>query len=66
MEYTLPIAGDFTAEAMVDEQANWDGFLHILTRRGRGRIGIGAALRFDGQVAGVFAGEFVALGQQRL
>lgn len=66
MDYLLPIAGDFTATATLENAADWAGFVKILGRRGRARIAIGAVLDFDGQRAGRFRGEFVAFGKERL
>jgi thioesterase domain-containing protein len=60
MNYLLPMAGDFTAVAALDDALAWDAFMRMLTRRGRGRIKLGAVLECAGQRAGVFEGEFVA------
>ena len=60
MDYLLPMAGDFTATAALDENADWAAFVRLLTRRGRARLAIKAELEFDGNRAGIFAGEFVA------
>ncbi|KQX42878.1 thioesterase [Devosia sp. Root436] len=64
MDYLAPIAGDFTATATLD--GDWDAFLRMLTRKGRGRIALKAALDYEGQKAGQFHGEFVAFGKDRL
>ena len=64
MDYLAPIAGDFTATATLD--GDWDIFLRILTRKGRARIALTAELNYEGQKAGQFHGEFVALGKDRL
>jgi thioesterase domain-containing protein len=66
MEYLLPIAGEFTALAQLGDQSDWDGFVRMLTRRGRGRLSIEAALDFDGRQAGLFSGEFVAFAGSRI
>lgn len=66
MDYLAPIAGDFTATATLEAAADWDGFLRVLTRKGRGRIGLQAELDYEGQRAGLFHGQFVALGTDRL
>lgn len=63
MDYLLPMAGDFTAVAKLDDTADWHGFMRMLTRRGRGRIRIAAALEYDGQRAGLLGGVFVAFGK---
>ncbi|MCR6672816.1 thioesterase domain-containing protein [Devosia ginsengisoli] len=66
MDYLAPIAGDFTATATFESAANWDTFLRMLTRKGRARIALQAALDYQGQKAVQFHGEFVALGKDRL
>ena len=66
MDYLAPIAGDFTATATVRANANWAGFLRMLTRKGIARITVGAELEYAGAVAGRLSGEFVAFGNDRL
>lgn len=63
MEYERPMRGDFTARAVLDDAAAWPGFVRIAMRRGRARIKVRAVLECAGEVAGRFAGEFVALGR---
>lgn len=62
MEYLLPIAGDFTAIAALDDNADWDRFTRMLRRKGRGRISLGTTLDFQGKPAAQFEGDFVAFG----
>lgn len=62
MHYELPIDGDFTARAFLEQPADWATFTRMLARKGRARIAVSAVLEFGGQVAGRFSGEFVALG----
>ena len=62
MDYVAPISGTFTARSYFEADANWDGFLRMLARKGRARISVGAVLEFEGSVAGRLTGEFVALG----
>ena len=61
MDYERPIAGDFTARAILAQPQRWPQFLDTLTRRGRARIVVEALLEHAGAVAGSFSGEFVAL-----
>ena len=61
MEYTRPIAGDFIARSFLPEPHRWETFMHMLQRRGRGRIVAAARLEYGGCEAGRFSGEFVAL-----
>jgi thioesterase domain-containing protein len=56
----LPIAGEFTANSVLDE-AQWPLFLRQLQRRGRARITVVAELLHAGQMAGRFTGDFVAI-----
>lgn len=66
MDYQAPMTADFTAAAVLEPTADWDGFVRMLTRRGRARIALQAALVCAGQTAGQFRGEFVAFGKDRL
>lgn len=61
MNYDTPIAGDVIARAALPDEATWSRFLRMLQRRGRARIEVVAILEYEGNVAGRFTGEFVAL-----
>jgi thioesterase domain-containing protein len=61
MRYELPIAGTFTAHASITQPQAWQPFLRLLARGRKARISIASVLFFDGQTAGHFEGEFVAL-----
>lgn len=61
MEYLAPATGRFTARASL-EGVDWEGFRHLFDRRGKARLGVGAALTSeDGALVGRFRGEFVAV-----
>jgi thioesterase domain-containing protein len=62
MSYDLPIAGSFTARSFFQTPAGWESFVRMLKRKGRGRVTVSCILEYDGQAAGRFEGEFVALG----
>jgi thioesterase domain-containing protein len=62
MTYDRPIAGDFTARAAAPSPQAWETFLKMLARKGRARINVSSALFCEGQEAGRFEGDFVALG----
>ncbi|HEX5125158.1 MAG TPA: YiiD C-terminal domain-containing protein [Rhodocyclaceae bacterium] len=62
MEYIRPIATDFTATSTIDDEAAWAKFLSVLRRRQRARISIAATLFCESEQAGIFNGEFVAIG----
>lgn len=64
MNYEQPIYGDFTARASLVQPEKWDSFVRLLQRRGRARIRVETVLDFDGQKAGHFTGEFVALANE--
>ena len=66
MDYLAPIAGDFIAVATLNANADWDGFLRMLGRRGVARIAVDAVLEAEGRIAGRLSGEFVAFGKDRL
>jgi thioesterase domain-containing protein len=61
MQYEKAIVGDFTATASVPDFEEWQAFMRILQRKGRGRITVASVLACDRQVTGQFTGEFVAL-----
>lgn len=60
MEYLRPIAGGFSAHAAI-APSDWESFARTFARKGRARIAVTATLRYADQIAGRFAGEFVAL-----
>jgi len=64
MEYTHPIAGEFTACATLQNPGQWEEFLRTLARRGKARITVVTVIEFEGRAAGHFEGEFVALETQ--
>jgi len=61
MAYALPIAGDFSARSSLARADDWPRFTRMLARKGVARIQVRATLEIEGQVAGRFEGEFVAL-----
>ncbi len=61
MEYIQPIVGDFTARAAIEDADKWQQFMRMLTHKRKARIRIPSVLEYAGEVAGKFAGEFVAL-----
>lgn len=65
MDYELPIAGDFTARATLDDPALWPLFTRMLARKGRARIAVSSVLAHAGQHVGRLTGEFVALDPAR-
>jgi thioesterase domain-containing protein len=61
MDYLTPIDSDFIAVARLEDGADWDSFVAMLTRRGRARIGIQAELMTQERVAARFHGRFAAV-----
>ena len=61
MEYDLPVAGDFTGRASLQNPAQWDAFVRMLARKGKARIAVVSVLEYEGREAGHLVGEFVAL-----
>ncbi|HWU97986.1 MAG TPA: thioesterase domain-containing protein [Oxalicibacterium sp.] len=61
MHYDLPIAGDFTARAFIEQEDDWRHFIRMLTRKGKARISVSSVLEYNGAQAGRLTGEFVAL-----
>ena len=65
MDYELPIAGAFVARSALAEPGHWTQFTHMYERKGKARIAVNAVLSFEGEVAGRFNGEFVAIDPRR-
>lgn len=63
ISYEQPMAGRFTARSFLEPSQDWAAFTRLFARRGKGRLTVSSVLEADGQVAGHFSGEFVALGQ---
>lgn len=61
MTYSRPMPGDFTAVCAAPDADVWRRFLHVLRRRGRARITLGAQLECNGENVGELEGDFVAL-----
>jgi thioesterase domain-containing protein len=62
MSYERPITGDFAAVCELTDEVSYRKFRTTLHRRGRARITLGSRLLQDGERAGSFEGDFVALG----
>jgi thioesterase domain-containing protein len=64
MEYQHPILGPFTARSSLESPERWKQFTAMLSRRGKARITVLAALEHLDRVAGRFSGEFVAFARE--
>jgi len=62
MDYHLPILGEFTARAFIEQADAWQRFVAMLKRKGKARISVSSVLEQGGQLVGSLKGEFVALG----
>jgi thioesterase domain-containing protein len=60
MSYDEPVAGDFAAICVRPDEAQWDRFLAMIERRGRGRITMTAHLVYRTRTVASFEGDFVA------
>lgn len=61
MNFEKPIASDFMATATVADSGAWGKFLHMLRRKGRGRVSVAVELACAGERVATFLGEFVAV-----
>ena len=62
MDYSLPILGEFTARAFIEQPGAWQRFVGMLRRRGKARIAVTSVLEQGGKIVGSLKGEFVAMG----
>jgi thioesterase domain-containing protein len=60
-EFLAPVEGDFEAICDSPEEAGYDNYRRTLTRRGKGRIELGARVEQGGRLCATFAGTFVAV-----
>jgi len=60
--YLKPIDGEFRAVCLRPAPAVWNRFLTTLRRRGKARIALTASVFYGEVEAGLFTGDYVALG----
>lgn len=65
MTYERPITRDFRAVCELTDETSYRKFRATLERRGRARITLRSLLLQDGERAGHFEGDFVALASRR-
>ncbi len=58
IDYRIPVTHDMVAECRLDAEA-YRLFLHILQRRGRGRLALTVVIREEGYTAVEFTGKYV-------
>jgi len=59
--YERPIAADFNAQSMLPSADQWSKFMNTLQRRRKARITVESLVYCNGQIAGRFSGDFVAI-----
>jgi thioesterase domain-containing protein len=62
VEFLAPMTTDFEAFCPTPSEEEWQRFLTLLRRRGKGRLRLTAELQSGGEIVGTFTGEYVALG----
>lgn len=62
MSYEKAVTGSFSAKATAPSAEAWQSFTRVLQRKGRARITVSSVLLQEGDAAGYFEGDFVALG----
>jgi thioesterase domain-containing protein len=58
--YPAPVAADFTAECEMPADSEWEQFLKVLAKKGRGRLKLKAQIVQEGRLCVAFTGVFVA------
>ncbi|SDT87200.1 thioesterase domain-containing protein, putative [Verrucomicrobium sp. GAS474] len=58
--YLKPIEGEFSAFCPGPAAEKWERFLAVFGRKGVGRLALTAEVRYAGEVAGRFEGDYVA------
>lgn len=62
LSYLQPVYEDLQASAAPEPEADWEGFLDVLSKRGKARIQMQAQVELGtGQAAAIFSGRFVAI-----
>lgn len=61
MSYDKPILSDFEAICILDDEAKWQKFVKILSRKKRSRIVLNSCLEYQGEKVGFFEGALVAI-----
>ena len=61
IEYLLPATGEFVATCVAPSARDWERFLAMDTRKGRGRLALSVDVTSEGVVAAQLQGSFVAI-----
>ena len=59
--YLKPITGEFTALCPAPEARDWDRFLAVFNKKGKGRLTLRSEVHCAGEMAGRFEGDYVAV-----
>lgn len=65
IEYELPVPVGFTARAHLNNEGDWNRFVHTLKKHGKARIKIEAIIECAYHRAASFEGDFVAMLEHR-
>ncbi len=66
VDYLKPIANDFQAHCLAPPLQDWERFLAILSKRGKGRIKLNASIYSNGLLVAKFQGVYVGLKSEAL
>lgn len=61
IEYLLPATGEFIAHCVAPSKAEWERFLAMVTRKGRGRLALRVEVTSEGIVVAQLTGSFVGV-----
>ncbi len=61
IEYLLPATGEFVATCTAPSKPQWERFLAMVTRKGRGRLTLNVEVVSESVVAAQLTGSFVAV-----
>ncbi|HEV8052959.1 MAG TPA: YiiD C-terminal domain-containing protein [Parachlamydiaceae bacterium] len=61
VDYLVPVASDFKAECMIPVTLEWERFIKMLEKKGKGRIRLNAKIFQGNQLCVDYTGTFVAL-----
>ncbi|MEM9265755.1 MAG: thioesterase domain-containing protein [Cyanobacteria bacterium P01_F01_bin.13] len=66
LDYIAPATGDFQAHCLTPQPETWQGFITMLSKRGKGRIALSSEIYSNEILVGKFQGKYVALKPQKL
>ena len=66
VDYLAPVASDFKAECLLPNEVEWNKFIKMLEKKGKGRIKLCAKIFQNDQLCVDYSGTFVALNVRTL